>query len=168
MTLGNYGWVETANLKTPLFIVAYSTVLIEHKIFDPKKETTKVAVLKLWLVYYIFSIQMYFLFIRQILQSELRVEDNKSGSNFYNKSGNAILLATSNLWNNIQIVRTWILKYNISNSVNFVTRYLDFETLYNCFGYVFDEIIHHIFVNVEDVKKIYFPTQKCIYYSCTF
>ena len=47
MTLGNYGWVETANLKAPLFMVAFGTILIEHEIFDPEKETTKVAVLKL-------------------------------------------------------------------------------------------------------------------------
>jgi len=32
-------------LKTLLFIVASSTVLIEHEIFNSEKETTKVAVL---------------------------------------------------------------------------------------------------------------------------
>jgi len=47
MTLSNYGWVETANLKAPLFIVASSTILIEHEIFDPEKETAKVAMSKL-------------------------------------------------------------------------------------------------------------------------
>ena len=47
VTLGNYGWVETTNSKTSLFIVTSSTVLIEHEIFDPTKETTKVAVSKL-------------------------------------------------------------------------------------------------------------------------
>ena len=31
MTLGNYGQVETANSKAPLFIVASGTVLIEHE-----------------------------------------------------------------------------------------------------------------------------------------
>ena len=47
MTLGNYGWVETANSKASLFIVASGTVLIEHEIFDSKKETTKIAMSKL-------------------------------------------------------------------------------------------------------------------------
>ena len=47
MTLDNYGWVETANSKALLFIVASGTVLIEHEIFDSKKETTKVAMSKL-------------------------------------------------------------------------------------------------------------------------
>jgi len=37
MTLGNYGQVETANSKILLFIVASSTVLIEHEMFDPEK-----------------------------------------------------------------------------------------------------------------------------------
>jgi len=44
MTLGNYSWVETTNLEALLFIVASGTVLIEHEIFNLKKETTKVAV----------------------------------------------------------------------------------------------------------------------------
>ena len=47
MTLGNYGWVEIANLKALLFIVASGTILIEHEIFDPEKGTIKVAVSKL-------------------------------------------------------------------------------------------------------------------------
>ena len=47
MTLGNYSWVEIVNLKALLFIVASSTILIEHEIFDPEKETIKVAVSKL-------------------------------------------------------------------------------------------------------------------------
>jgi len=58
MTLGNYSWVEIVNSKVSLFIVASGTVLIEYKIFDSKKETTKVVILKLWPVYYISSIQM--------------------------------------------------------------------------------------------------------------
>jgi len=41
--------------------------------------------------------QIHFLSIKQILQSELRVEGNKSGFIFYNKSGNAILSAIPNL-----------------------------------------------------------------------
>ena len=46
---------------------------------------------------------MYLLFTEKILQSGLRVEGNKSSSIFYDKSDNAILLATPNLWGNIQI-----------------------------------------------------------------
>jgi len=53
-------------------------------------------------------------------------------------------------------VRTYILKHNVPNSVSLISRYLDFETLY-C--YILD--------NVEDVRKIYFPTQKHVYHSCT-
>ena len=44
ITLDSYGWIKTTNLKVLLFIVASSTILIEHEIFDPKKETTKVTV----------------------------------------------------------------------------------------------------------------------------
>ena len=47
ITRGNYSWVETVNSKASLFIVASSTVLIEYKIFDLAKQTTKVAVSKL-------------------------------------------------------------------------------------------------------------------------
>ena len=39
---------------------------------------------------------MYLLSTKQTLQSGLRVEGNKSGSTFCNKSGNTILLATPN------------------------------------------------------------------------
>ena len=55
MTLSDYGWVKTTNLRAPLFIVASSPVLIEHKIFDSKIKTTKVTT-KLWPVYYVFGI----------------------------------------------------------------------------------------------------------------
>ena len=58
MTLGDYSWVKIANSKTLLFIVASGIILIEHKILDSKKETTKVAILKIWPVYYISSIQI--------------------------------------------------------------------------------------------------------------
>jgi len=47
ITLGNYSQIKTTNLKTLLFMVASSTILIEHEIFDLKKGTTKVAVSKL-------------------------------------------------------------------------------------------------------------------------
>ena len=36
MTQGNYGHVETANSKAPLFMVAVGTILIEHEIIDPQ------------------------------------------------------------------------------------------------------------------------------------
>ena len=64
---------------------------------------------------------MCFLFTRQILLSELRVKDNKSSFTFCNKFYNAILLATSSLWSNIQIVKTYILKHNISNLISLIT-----------------------------------------------
>jgi len=51
--------------------------------------------------------------------------------------------------------------------VSFVIRYLDFETLHCCFGYVSDEIMCHVLDNVEDAKKIYFPTQKHVCCGCT-
>ena len=48
-------------------MVASDTVLIEHEIFDPEKEITKIAVSKLWPVYCVSGIQIYFLSTRQIL-----------------------------------------------------------------------------------------------------
>jgi len=51
MTQGNYGCIETANSKAPLFMVAIGTVLIEHEIIDPKDRTTRTAIFKLWPVY---------------------------------------------------------------------------------------------------------------------
>jgi len=47
MALGNYCWVKTANLKVSLFMIVPSTVLIQHKIFDSKKGTTKVFISKI-------------------------------------------------------------------------------------------------------------------------
>jgi len=41
--------------------------------------------------------QMHLLSTGQILQFGLRVEDNKSGSTFHDKSGNAVLSDTPNL-----------------------------------------------------------------------
>jgi len=66
MTSGNYSWVKTVNSKVLLFIVASGIVIIEHEIFDTKKKTTKVAILKLWPVCYVTSIQMCFPSTRQI------------------------------------------------------------------------------------------------------
>ena len=67
ITLDNYSQVETVNSKVLLFIVASGTVLIEHKIFDPKKWTIKIAMSKLWPVYCISNIQIYYFSTRQIL-----------------------------------------------------------------------------------------------------
>ena len=47
MTPGNYSWVKTTNLKIPLFIVVFGTILIEHEIFNPEKGITKVAMSKI-------------------------------------------------------------------------------------------------------------------------
>ena len=141
--------------------------MIEYEIFDSKKGTTKIAVSKLWPVYCVPGIQIHLLSTGQILQSRLRVEDNKSGSTFCDKSGDAVLLTTPNLWDNIQIIRTCILKHNISNPVSLVIRHLDFETLHHHFGHVSDEVMHHVLDNIEDVKKIHFSIQKHIYCGCT-
>jgi len=110
--------------------------------------------------------QIYLLSTGQILYSGLRVEGDKSSSIFCNKSGNAILSAIPNLWSNIQIVRTPILKYDIPNPISFVTKHLDFETLHHHFGHASYKIICYILNNVEDAKK-YFPIQKCICCSYT-
>ena len=58
ITLGNYSQVETTNSKALLFIVVYGTILIEYEIFNLEKETTKIAISKLWLVYCVLSIQI--------------------------------------------------------------------------------------------------------------
>jgi len=64
-------------------------------------------------------------------------------------------------------MRTHILKYNVLNFVSFVTRHLDFKTLHHHFEHAFNKVICYVLENVEDVKKIYFPIQEHIYYSCT-
>jgi len=48
-------------------MVSSGTILIEHEIFNPEKDTTKVAVLQLWPVYCIPNMQMYLLSTKQIL-----------------------------------------------------------------------------------------------------
>ena len=78
-------------------MVAFGIVLIEHEIFDSNKETTQVAMSKIWLVYCVPNMQMCLLSTRQILQSGLRVEGNKSSSTFCDKSGDAVQAATPNL-----------------------------------------------------------------------
>ena len=102
--------------------------------------------------------QMHFLSTGQILEFGLRVESDKSSSTFCDKFCDAILSATPNLWGNIQIIRTHILKQDVSNPVGLITRYLDFETLHCCFRHASDEVIYHVLDNDEDVKEIYFPT----------
>jgi len=98
---------------------------------------------------------MYLLSTRQILQSGLRVKGDKSSFTFCNKSGDAVLSATVNLWSNVQIMRTCILKYNVPNPVSITIRYLDFETLHHNFGHVSDKVMHYFLDNIEDVKKIH-------------
>ena len=95
------------------------------------------------------------------------MEGDKSETTFHDKYGDAVSLVTPNFWDNIQIVRTYILKHDIPNPVNLIKKYLDFETLHCCFRHASNEIICYIFNNVEDINKICFPTQKCIYFSCT-
>jgi len=92
------------------------------------------------------------------------VEGNKSDSTFCDKSGNAVSSAIPNLWGNIQIVRTHILKHDVSNSISLVTKHLDFETLYCYFGHASDEVMHHV---LDNAKKICFPMQKYICCGCT-
>ena len=67
ITQENYGHVETANSKVSLFMVAVKTILIKHEIIDPKDRTTRTAISKLWPVYYIPSMTMCLLSIRQLL-----------------------------------------------------------------------------------------------------
>jgi len=67
MTQGNYGCIETANSKAPLFMVAVGTILIEHEIIDPKDRTTRIAISKLWPVYCVPGITMHLLSTGQLL-----------------------------------------------------------------------------------------------------
>ena len=92
----------------------------------------------------------------------MRVEGNKNSFIFYDKSGDTVLSATPNLWDNIQIVRTYIFKHNVPNFVSFTTRHLDFETLHHCFGHVSNEVMYYTLNNIEDMgmKKICFLIQK--------
>ena len=112
MTQENYGHVETANSKAPLFMVAVGTVLIEHEIIDPKNRTTKTAISKLWPVYCVPIMTMYLLSTEQLLQSELSMKGTIDGSTFCDSSGDTILFALSNLWGSIQVMRTYIIKNN--------------------------------------------------------
>jgi len=131
ITQENYGCIETANSKVPLFMVAIGTVLIEHEIIDPKDRTTRTAIFKLWPVYCIPGMTICLLSTGQFLQSGLSIEGTMDGSTFRDSSGDAILSALSNLWGSIQVVRTCIIKNNVSNPVSLVTRHPDYETIHH-------------------------------------
>jgi len=128
MTQGNYGHIETANSKVPLFMVAVGTVLIKHEIIDPKDRTTRTAISKLWPVYCVPGITMHLFSTGQLLQSGLSIE--MDGSTFCDSSGDAALSALPNLWGSIQVVRTCIIKNNFPNPVSLVTRHPDYETIH--------------------------------------
>ena len=130
MTQGNYGRIETANSKAPLFMVAVGTVLIEHEIIDPKNRTTRTAISKLWPVYCVPGMTMRLLSTGQLLQSGLSIEGTMDGSTFRDSSGDAVLSALPNLWGSIQVVRTCIIKNNVPNPVSLVTRHPDYETIH--------------------------------------
>jgi len=166
MTQGNYGCVEIANSKVSLFMVAIGTVLIEHEIIDPKNRITRIAISKLWPVYYVPGMTMYLLSTEQLLQSGLSIEDTIDSSTFCNSSGDAVFSVLPNLWGSIQVVRTCIIKNNVSNPMSLVTRHPDYETIHCHLGHISDEAIRHISDNVEGAKKICFPNKEHICYGC--
>jgi len=130
------------------FIVAVGTVLIEYEIIDLKDRTTRTAISKLWPVYCIPGITMHLLSTRQLLQFGLSIEGTMDGSTFHNSSGDAILSALPNLWGSIQIVRTYIIKNNVPNSVSLVTRHPDYKTIHCRLEHISDEAMRHISDNV--------------------
>ena len=132
MTQGNYGRVETANSKAPLFIIAVGTVLIEHEIINPKDRTTRTGM------------TMHLLSTGQLLQSRLSIEGTMDGLTFRDSSGDAVLSALPNLWGSIQVMRTCIIKNNIPNPVSLVTRHLDYETIHCQLGHISDEAMRHV------------------------
>ena len=101
MTQGNYGRIETANSKAPLFMVAIGTVLIEHEIIDPKNRTTRTAISKLWPVYCVPGMTMHFFSTGQLLQSRLSIEGTMDSLTFCDLSSDAVLSALPNLWGSI-------------------------------------------------------------------
>jgi len=166
MTQGNYGCIETANSKVPLFMVAVGTVLIEHEIIDPKNKTTRIVIFKLWPVYCVLGMTMCLLSTGQLLQSGLSIEGTMNGSTFCDSSGNAVFSALPNLWKSIQVVRICIIKNNIPNPMSLVTRYPDYETIHCRLGHISDEAIRHISDNVEGAEKICFSNKKHVCCSC--
>ena len=89
------------------------------------------------------------------------------GSTFCDSSSDAVLSALPNLWGSIQIVRTCIIKNNVSNPINLVTRHPDYETIHCQLRHISDEAMRHISDNVEGAEKICFPNKKHICHSCT-
>jgi len=130
MTQENYGRVEIANSKAPLFMVAVGTILIKHEIIDPKNKTTRTTISKLWPVYCVPGMTIYLLSTGQLLQSRLSIEGTIDGSTFYDLSSDAVLSVLSNLWESIQVMRTYIIKNNVPNPMSLITRHLDYETIY--------------------------------------
>jgi len=167
MTQGNYGHVETANSKTPLFMVTVGIVLIEHEIIDPKNRTTRTAISKLWPVYCVPGITMHLLSTRQLLQSGLSIEGTIDGSTFRDSSNDAVLFALPNLWESIQVMRTYIIENNVPNPMSLVTRHPDYETIHCRLGYISDEAMRYISDNVEGTEKICFPNKKHVCYGYT-
>jgi len=165
MTQGNYGHIETANSKAPLFMVAVGTILIEHEIIDPKDKTTRTAISKLWPVYCVPGMTICLLSTGQLLQSGLSIEGTMDGSIFRDSSGDAVLSALPNLWGSIQVVRTCIIKNNVPNPVSLVTRHPDYETIHCRLGHISDKAMRHISDNIEGAEKICFPNKNHICHS---
>jgi len=88
------------------------------------------------------------------------------GSTFHDSSGDTVLSALPNLWGSIQVVKTCIIKNNVSNPVSLVTRHPDYETIHCCLGHISDEAMRHISDNVEGAEKICFPNKKHICHGC--
>ena len=61
----------------------------------------------------------------------LSIKGTIDSSTFCDSSGDAVLSTLPNLWGSIQVVRTCIIKNNVSNSVSLVTRHPDYETIYH-------------------------------------
>jgi len=139
MTQGNYGHIEIANSKAPLFMVAVETVLIKHEIIDPKNRTTRTTISKLWPVYCVSGMTMHLLSTGQLLQSGLSIEGTMDGSTFRDSSGDTVLSTPPNLWGSIQVVRTCIIKNNVPNPVSLVIRHLDYEMIHCRLGHISDE-----------------------------
>jgi len=104
ITSDNYSWVKTANSKVLLFIVASGTFLIEFWL-NMKSLTLRKRLLKLlYQNYDQYIISLVYRYVFSLLDkffSLYWIEDNKSSSTFYDKSDNAVLSYTPNLWNNI-------------------------------------------------------------------
>jgi len=90
-----------------------------------------------------------------------------NGSTFCDSSGDAVLSVLPNLWGSIQVVRTYIIKNNVSNSVSLVIRHPDYETIHCQLGHISDEAMRHISDNVEGTEKICFTNKKYVCCSCT-